>query len=397
MKYLDVKIKEKMTARQKITSLVETIEYFKETLKAHPERDILAAEKAVIEGKRRRYPVITINHPARPDDDYVALSESELPKVDVAPGPEGDLAREIIAKLEPLKIMNPIRACFDLGQGPGTLATCFGIPLNPDADNTPAYTKTLDEILAEPIPDPRNSGLLPEIKKRVKFLKDNTPEWFKISMPDTQGPYNLVHALIGEEALTAPYTASEKFRELMEQITDFWIEAVKNLKRWIGKERLTSWNQCLTRICECSVNLISAGMYKEYILPSDIRIAKAFGFVDVHTCSGPHVFHITLENIPDIAATEAGFIKCATAGYTPVEEAMRVIGARPIVLRIGQELTPGREFEVIKNDIDIYEHNPRILFSYTGMSWLKKDRPAIRELHRKVDDYWEMKYGSILL
>lgn len=380
-----------MDCKFKITSLKEAIRYFEESLAAHPERDAFVAEEAVIEGKRRRYPLIILNHLARPDDKGVPVDEFDLPEIGVPQSPEGNLAGEIIAKLEPLKLMNPLRACFELGQGPGTLATCFGIPINREAENTSAYTKTLNEILAEPIPDPEDSGLLPEIRKRIEFIKDNTPEWFKISRPDTQGPYNIAHILIGEEALTAPYTAPEKFRTLMERITDFWIEVIKNLNEWIGKERFAPMSR-LTRICECAVNLISAQMYKEHILPQDIRIAQTFGSVDVHTCSGPHVFHVTLENIPNIAATEAGFIEHATKGYTPVEEAVSAIGTRPIILRIGQELLPGGEFAVIKEDLDRYEHNPRILFSYTGMSWLKKDRPAIRELHQKVDDYWRRKY-----
>ncbi len=376
----------------KISSLKEAIKYFEGSLKAHPERDAFVAEEAVIEGKRRKYPLIILNHLARPDDNYIPVGELELPEVVASQSPEGNLAKEIITKLEPLKLMNPVRAGFELGKGPGTLATCFGIPINREAENTSAYTKTLDEVLTGPGPDPEDSGLLPEIRSRIAFIKENTPEWFKISRPDTQGPYNLALILIGEEALTVPYTAPEKFRKLMERITDFWIEVIKNLNAWIGKERLAPWSR-LTRICECAVNNVSARMYKEHILSQDIRIAQAFGSVDVHTCSGPHVFHVTLENIPDIAATEAGFIERATAGYTPVEEAVSAIGARPVILRIGQELLPGREFEVIKEDLDRYEDNPRLLFSYTGMSWLKKDRPAIRELHQKVDDYWRRKYG----
>ncbi|MBI4232118.1 hypothetical protein HY605_02700 [Candidatus Peregrinibacteria bacterium] len=129
-------------------------------------------------------------------------------------------------------------------------------------------------------------------------------------------------------------------------------------------------------------------------MPHDVRIAEAFGSIDVHTCSGPHVFQVTLENIPNIAATEAGFIESACAGCTSVDMAEKAIGDRPIILRIGQELPPGEEYGVIKKDIDRYQNNPRLLFSYSGMHWRKRDRQLIRDIHRSLDAYWADKFGN---
>jgi hypothetical protein len=33
--------------------------------------------------------------------------------------------------------------------------------------------------------------------------------------------------------------------------------------------------------------------------------------------------------------------------------------------------------------------NPRLTFGYTGMHWRKSDEELIRELHRRLDDYWQ--------
>jgi len=372
----------------KIDSLEAAIDCFQETSARRPERDVHAAEEAALAGERRRYPVMSIQHLSRPDDLFIPEGEFELPEVAAPDGPEGDLAREVISLLEPLKMDNPIRPQLGVGKGTGTLVPSFGIPLDPELGNQPAFTRTLHEVLADPPPDPATSGLLPEIRDRVEYLKDKMPPAFKINRPDMQGPYNIAHAIIGEEALVAPYTDAAGFAALMERITDFWIQAVKNLNAWIGPDRLPPWCQ-LTRICECSVNLVSARTYEEHILPQDLRIARELGPVDVHTCSGPHVFHSTLESIPNVASTEAGFIECATAGWTPVAEAMEAIGERPIVLRIGQELPPGQEWETIRRDLDLYEHASRLLFGYTGMGWGKADRPQIRALHERADEYWE--------
>jgi len=150
----------------------------------------------------------------------------------------------------------------------------------------------------------------------------------------------------------------------------------------------------VTRLCECSVNLVSRKIYEEFVLPYDLRITEAFGPLDVHTCSGPHVFHATLELLPDVAMTEAGFIANTAAGYTEVGEALEAIGDRPITLRIGQELPKGEEYELMKRDLDLYADNPRLLFDYTGMHWWNRDSRYVIKLHELLDAYWTERYGG---
>ena len=380
-------------SRKTITSLADAIDYFTDALYTHPERDRAAADRAAAEGARRRFPVFSLSLQARPDDPDERVYEFDLPEVSVPDTPEGGLAREVIGLLTPLQMLNPVRSSLGAGgRGPGTLVPSFGIPLRPDAGNSPAYTRTIDEVLVDDPPDPEDSGLLPEIRDRIALIREHVPDTIGISMPDTQGPYNLAHAIVGEEALLAPYTAPEDFRRLMERITTFWIGVRKSLRAWIGEGRIDPLNR-VTRICECSTNLISRKMYEEFVLPYDIRIAETFGAIDVHTCSGPHVFHGTLELLPNVVMTEAGFIANTAAGYTPVDEALEAIGDRPITLRIGQELPRGEEFDFIRKDLDRYEDHPRLTFDYTGMHWYNRDCGQVRDLHRRLDDYWERKYG----
>lgn len=253
----------------------------------------------------------------------------------------------------------------------------------------PAFNRTIDQILAEPPPDTANSGLFPEMHARIELIKAQVPARFKIGFPGLQGPFNIAHAIAGSDVFMTPGDDPAKWHALMERITTFWIEARQTLLRWIGEDRLApipyTWEPCIT---ECSCNLISADFHKEFVLPYDRRIAAAFGSLHIHPCSGPHIFHATLENLP-VAATEAGFIAQTAAGAIAVDEALAAIGQRPILLHIGQELPEGREFAFICRDFDRYREHPRLLFAYTGMHWRRKDRPRIRELHRRLDDYWK--------
>jgi len=380
-------------AHDSIQTISAAIDFFLEMFRQHPERDSFAAYEAALTGRRRKYPCFGMSYLISPDDTAPIEDDFELPPVTASQTPEGDLIREIVGMLTPLKMLNPVTPMFGLGLGPGTLVTGFGIPLDPKAQNCPAFNKSMDQILAEPPPDPEKSGMLPAMHARIDLIKQHTPPTFKIGVPDMQGPFNVAHNIIGIEALTAPYDDEAKFHAIMERVTTYWIAVRKNISAWIGEERVVPFNN-VAGICECSVNLVSPEFYMRFVLEHDRRIAAAFGPVHIHPCSGPHVFHVTLDNLP-VASTEAGFVGKAAAGSISVEDALRAIKGRPILLRIGQELPEGHEFEFIRGNFDSYQEHPQLLFGYTGMHWRRKDRPTIRELHRRLDDYWEKKYASL--
>jgi hypothetical protein len=98
---------------------------------------------------------------------------------------------------------------------------------------------------------------------------------------------------------------------------------------------------------------------------------------------------VTLRELPNVIYTEAGNVEKTAAGAISVPEALREIGDRPIILVIGQELPPGQEEAFIRRDLDLARDNPRLTFGYTGMHWRKSDEELIRELHRRLDDYWQ--------
>jgi hypothetical protein len=371
----------------KIDSLEAVVNYVQQQLAEHPERDINKAREAALSGKEREFPATYIGHLGDPSDTFVPQGELEIPEAAISSQQENALAKELLGKLEPLKMLNPVCLDFSLGQGPGTLVACFGIPLNPDTMNCPAYTKSIDEVLSEPMPDPTTSDMMRGMLEKINVIKELTPDTFKIALPDTQGPFNIAHSLVGEEALIEAYLDPNRFHQLMGKVTDFWIQAVMVLKGAIGEKRETVGDRAI-RIAECSVNLLSPETYKEFILPCDLKISEAFGVPGIHTCSGPHVFYATLENIPGMVYTEAGYISCAVAGHTKVDEAMAALRGKPVLLNIGQELPEGKELETILTDLNRYSETKRLLFNYTGMHWRKKDRPLIRDIHKAADEFW---------
>ena len=375
-----------------LRTLAEAVTFFEETLAARPERDALAADEAAVKGVPHRYPAFAINHLHDPIDTNASEPFFVLPEREFPDNDQGRLAERIIGSLASLDLHNPVGRTVGLegARSPADLVPSFGIPLGKDG-GAPAYTLPLEEALKLPKPDPEKSGLMPTFKESAVRLRQLLPPGFKIGLPDMQGPFNLAHAMIGDDAFTAPYTDPEAYQALMERITAFWIDARELLVAWVGLDRLHPGSR-VPRIAECSVNMVSKDFYQEHILPYDLKIAQRLGPLHIHPCSGSHVFKATLENLP-VASTEAGMmIAKMAAPVISVREGLARIGKRPVGLDVGQELPADRSeaFKIVTDDIDLALGNPRIrLNGYTGIFWRRKDRPMIRELHQELDHYWE--------
>jgi len=246
-----------------IESIADAVEYAEVVLRQHPERDAFGPYLAALEGRPRPHSGLTLMHLIVPDDPGPELDELELPEVVMPDSPEGDLAREIIQMLAPLNMLNPIAPCFGLGRGSESMVPSFGIPLNPEAHNAPAFHKSLAQVLSEPPPQVEISGLFPEMRARINLIKAHVPASFKIRLPCMQGPFNMAHAILSDEVFTAPYDDEAAFHALMERITTFWIDARRVLLDWIGDDRLApdppTWRP---RITECSCNLVSADFFR---------------------------------------------------------------------------------------------------------------------------------------
>lgn len=371
--------------QETVARLEDAIADAEEKLSQHPERRLDTCHRAVERGEPRPWPVFRLGRGSDPEAGETMGAKGPPPQL----APEERVLDKVRALTAPLGMHNPIRPALGrVGKGTGTLAASFGIPLDPVLDFSPVGYRPLDEVLAEGMPDPEHSGCIPEMRETIDAARALTPGWMKIQLPDMQGPFNIVHMVLGDEAFLAPMTEPAKFHALMTMVTDFFLALYENLRAWIGEDRLAPFTFDRYRLAECSVNMVSEAFYIDHILEHDRRIAEHYGEVGIHPCSGPHVFRVTLKNLPNVVYHEAGYIAQTAAGAISVDEALELIGARPVILKIGQELPEGEEEAFIKRDFDRARANHRLLFGYTGMHWRKADEPYIRDLHRRLDDYW---------
>ncbi|HEY3329948.1 MAG TPA: hypothetical protein VGK19_08015 [Capsulimonadaceae bacterium] len=364
------------------TAIAAAVDKFGDILERHPERRSDHAEQAIVRGELRRYPVLYLGHAPDTDAPPAAAPTYE-------PDPQIRLLERIRGLVGPLEMLNPIAPRVGLGKGTGTLPASFGIELDASLGNTPKGERNIDDVLAEGMPDPETSGIIPEMRADIDAALALAPDWIEIAPPDMQGPFNIAHMVLGTEAFVLPATEPEKFQRLMTMITDFFLAVDDNLHRWIGESRFPKFPTATGRIAECSVNMMSEKMYVEHVLPHDLRLAKHRGHTAIHPCSGPHVFRATLQNLPNVVYSEAGYIAKAYAGSISVDDAFVEVGNRPFILGIGEEVPEGSEEEFMRRDLDRARVNPRLLYGFTGMHWQSRDRDAIRAMHVRLDDYWE--------
>ena len=358
------------------------LEQLERLMQAHPERRRDLAQDCAARGEPRPFPALIL----RRDVDIHADEVPERKATGVME-PEERLLEQLSAMIDTLETLNPITPTLSFGHGPGTLAASFGIQVDAELGYQPRGSLPLEKVLAQGMPDPEQSGFLPEIRRDIAAAHDLTPPWIKIGLPDMQGPFNIAHMILGDRVFIAPLEEPEAFHAFMEMITGFFLDVQDRICSWIDLERFRQFPPSSARICECSVNLVSAAFYRKHVLPYDRLIAGHFGSVAIHPCSGPHVFRVTLSELP-VSYTEAGFVDRAAAGAISVDDALTEIGQRPVILGIGQELPLGREEAFIQRDLDRARMNSRLLFSYTGMHWKKSDDEMMRAMHQRLDDYW---------
>lgn len=353
------------------------------TLEERPEKNLLNIWKDLETGQKPSYCPLTIGRQVDPEEKNEIPPEDEKEK----------FAFQILNILKPLKLENPFAPVLSISSeyGTGFMPAGFGVKISSNPDYPGGVEKPLSVEQLEKLktPEPENEERFQKIKKQIDFYLSNTPDVFKISIPDMQGPFNIAYSITGEEIFYLMRDKPELVHFIMNVVVDYYIKVYKLFQKWIPENRWVPYIGVKKRIAECAVNLVSKSTYIEFIAPYDRKLVNFWNNeVAIHTCSGPHVFEVTLEQLPGVRFTECGIIPKAFAGYLTVEEAIEKLKGKNIILSVGEELQEGKEEETIKHHIDFIKKYPLMTFGYTGMYWKKKDDEFIINLHRKLDKYY---------
>ncbi len=228
-------------------------------------------------------------------------------------------------------------------------ASAFGckieFPYKQDPAANPRFypVQTADDIKQLQIPDPEKDGLMPKVLDFLRYMKQNS--FLPVGITDFQGPLTTANQLMGYDKLIyLMHDSPSLAHELMDKVTEGLIRWVKKQKEVIGE----AWNECISDqqvytgkhagvwFSDDDAVLISAKMYKEFVVPYNSRILETFGGGCVHYC-GNATHHAdnflntkgllalniyNLYNIPSFAKLKAkveGRIVLFACDFTPIE------------------------------------------------------------------------------
>jgi len=176
----------------------------------------------------------------------------------------------------------------------------FGLEYKVPKDTFAWLTSHLskDEIKKFEFPNLDKIDMLKKAIEYIRFFKEELPEWIHVYLPDTLGPFEIAHAVYGDNIFYDLYDDPEFIHRLLKLCTSMYIQVTEKLKEVIEEERTICYHgHALSRgiymrsggirISEDSATLVSPKHIDEFIIPYDREALKAFGGGFVHYC-GKH-------------------------------------------------------------------------------------------------------------
>lgn len=219
--------------------------------------------------------------------------------------------------------------------GTGVLASGFGTNVICNEKMDPAVDMSTisdpKEIMKLRMPDFYNDGLMPRVLNTIDYFKRNCD--LPVGVTDCQGPLTTALSIIGyENFIYWMYDYPNEVHELMEKVTEALIEWVKVQKKHAG-ESLEKAGYIIGAkmpegyggvwIADDDSVIFGTDLYKEFVVPYNSKLLKAFGGGGIHYCgnSTQHIENFlstdgltcinnfNLDNIENAAAMKKGLEK----------------------------------------------------------------------------------------
>jgi uroporphyrinogen-III decarboxylase len=141
-------------------------------------------------------------------------------------------------------------------------------------------------------PDPYRDGLMPRVLRCIDHMRATTD--IPVSFTDNQGPFNIALNLVGVEAIMLwMYDEPNAVHELMDFCTSVLIDWVTVQKRHAGQPldggafphfvALPAGNGGVW-ISDDDSTIVSPALYREFVVPYNARVFRAFGGGTLHYC-----------------------------------------------------------------------------------------------------------------
>jgi hypothetical protein len=176
--------------------------------------------------------------------------------------------------------------------GTAQVPAAFGCDLFLSENNLPAaenhVLSAAADVHALKIPA-LDAGWYGKLAEWTKIWRENLPPGVHIQHPDIQSPFNSAHLIRGNDILTDFYDCPEDVDALLDKVTDFMLAMTRHVKAMISDDPdwFFDWGAMwkgAARISNCSMQMISPDIYREHVLPRDIRFFDGIGGGRMHYC-----------------------------------------------------------------------------------------------------------------
>lgn len=141
-------------------------------------------------------------------------------------------------------------------------------------------------------PDPTRDGLMPRVLRSIDYFRAHS-EW-PVSFTDCQGPFNIALSLAGVESICLwMYDDPRAVHELMDFCTTVLIDWIALQKQRAGQPRESgAFPHAIVLpeghggvwISDDDCTILSADLYREFVVPYNSRVLRAFGGGTLHYC-----------------------------------------------------------------------------------------------------------------
>jgi uroporphyrinogen-III decarboxylase len=149
-----------------------------------------------------------------------------------------------------------------------------------------------EEIRKLQPPDPHKDGLMPHVLHSIRYFREHSS--LPVVFTDAQGPLNIALTLCGVENLFVwAYDYPNLVHELMDLSTEVLIAWIRLQKQCAGQPECSGafphsillppgfGGVCIS---DDDCGLMSPRMYREFVVPYNSRVLKAFGGGTLHFC-----------------------------------------------------------------------------------------------------------------
>ena len=179
--------------------------------------------------------------------------------------------------------------------GTGVTASAFGVPVKfiPKMDPTTEFgiIQEPSDIEKMQVPDPEKDGLMPKVLETIRYFMANSD--IPINFTDNHGPLTLAVQVVGYEKLFYWMMDYPKLiHKLMDLFADtviMWVTAQKKLmghqlNYCVGNQGIPVPDDVGVWFSDDDAVIISADLYREFVVPYNEKILKHFGGGIVHYC-----------------------------------------------------------------------------------------------------------------